>query len=240
MKIKTIIVEDEQKVAESLEQSLKEYCSDVKVVASCLTGEDALRSIDKHKPELVFMDMNLGGGWSGIDVIEQAKFSKFGVVFISQYDEYAVQVINKEIPSISYIKKPIAGEQLSEAVDKYKIRRQRQQDKGTRLEVSLNKEFSYIRHQDIIYCKASDNYTEIFYMLNGEQKNLLVSVTLKKITERLPHSLFCRIQKSYVINMEKVNSVIREGYYVILDQAGDKIPIGPKYLKDFFDRLRGL
>ncbi|WP_350284982.1 LytTR family DNA-binding domain-containing protein [uncultured Croceitalea sp.] len=209
MKLKTIIVEDEANSREILRNYLAKYCAAVTLVAEASTIKDGLQLIEKHNPDLVFLDVEMPFG-NAFDLLDQVPDRTFETVFVTAYDQYAMDALNSH--AAYYLMKPINIDELIKAVDYVvDIKKGEYELEGKVLQTTLKKAegkitlpqqdgFQVLEVADIYFCKADDNYTEIYL----ENKKILVSKTLKYFEEALSEFPFSRIHKSYLVNVNEI------------------------------------
>lgn len=209
MPLTAIIVEDEANSREILSNYLAKYCPDVSVVGEAASIEEAKKLLGKYAVDLVFLDVEMPFG-TGFDFLDQLPERTFETVFVTAYDQYAIDALNNH--AAYYLMKPISIDELIKAVDYVKEIRQKEDALEDQvLKPKLNKVdgkitlpqqdgFQVLNVSDILYCKADDNYTEI-YLVN---KKILVSKTLKYFEEALSEFTFARIHKSYLVNVNEV------------------------------------
>jgi two-component system LytT family response regulator len=114
--IRTVIVEDEEPGINNLVEKLKRNCPQVEVVDICRTAPEAMTNIPLHKPDLVFLDINLGS-LNGFDVLNYFGTIDFEVVFTTDYDQYVINAIR--VNALDYLLKPISEQELVEAVTRH-------------------------------------------------------------------------------------------------------------------------
>ncbi len=209
MPLTAIIVEDEANSREILRNYLSKYCPDVNLVGEATSIQEAKGLIGKNTIDLVFLDVEMPFG-TGFDFLDQLPERTFETVFVTAYDQYAIDALNNH--AAYYLMKPINIDELIKAVDYVKEIRQKEDALEDRvLKPKLNKVdgkitlpqqdgFQVLNVSDILYCKADDNYTEIYL----ENKKILVSKTLKYFEEALSEFTFARIHKSYLVNVNEV------------------------------------
>jgi len=212
MNLKTIIVEDEQTSREILKNYLTKYCPSVEVVGEAENIDDALVLIRNNELDMVFLDVEMPYG-SGFDLLEKLGNTNFEVVFVTAYNQYAIDALNKH--ASYYLLKPISIDELIKAVDyvtEIKIKENQLQNSvltpklnpvDHKITIPTQNGFEVLQMKDIIYCKADDNYTELY--LNNNQKKL-VSKTLKYFEDALKESGFARIHKSFLVNVAYIAS----------------------------------
>ena len=113
--IKAIIIDDEVHCLETLSLLLKEFCPEVQLIDQCRSAKKALESIQKNKPELVFLDIEMPA-MNGFEMLEEFNEIPFAVVFTTSYDQYAIKAIR--FSALDYLLKPVDPKELITAVQK--------------------------------------------------------------------------------------------------------------------------
>lgn len=209
MKLNTIIVEDEANSREILRNYLVKYCPDVTVQGEAASIQEGLALIKECNPDLVFLDVEMPFG-NAFDLLDQVPDRTFETVFVTAYDQYALDALNNH--AAYYLMKPINIDELIKAVAYVSEIVQKENAledqvltpklKSVEGKITLPQQdgFQVLNVTDILYCKADDNYTEIYL----ENKKILVSKTLKYFEEALSEFAFARIHKSYLVNVNEV------------------------------------
>lgn len=209
MKLDAILVEDEANSREILRNYLKKYCTKVNLVAEAASIQEGLELLSKHNIDLLFLDVEMPFG-NAFDLLEQVPDRSFETVFVTAYDHYAKDALNEH--AAYYLMKPINIDELINAVDYVWEVKEKEASlqqgvlntkvKGVEGKLTLPQQdgFQVLNVSDILYCKADDNYTEIYL----ENKKILVSKTLKYFEEALSSFPFSRIHKSYLVNVNEV------------------------------------
>lgn len=212
MELKTLLVEDEATSREILRNYLTKYCPKVNILSEASNVEEALTAIRNTEFDLVFLDVEMPHG-NAFDLLEQVGDRSFETVFVTAYNQYAIDALNSH--ASYYILKPVSIDELIKAVDHVaEIKKKESQlenkvltahsiDNQGKITVPVLDGFEVIAVKDIMYCKADDNYTQIF-LSNGTKK--LVSKTLKFFEEALTEFGFARIHKSYLVNVNEITS----------------------------------
>ena len=224
--IKSIIVDDELKSRESLKKLLTTFCVNVEVLATCQNVEEGLEAIKNCKPHVVFLDIQMQRE-TGFDLLSKLKTIDFEVIFTTAHSEYALKAI--KYSAIDYLLKPIDVDELKKALAKVENKQQHTiadrlkqllsnlQNPNTenfKLALPTTEGLTFINVSDVLYCKASGNYTEIF--MNDNQKHL-VSRNLKEYDDLFAEQNFFRIHHSYLINLSYIKNYVRgEGGYVTM------------------------
>lgn len=210
--MKAVIVDDEKDSRQILANYLLKYCPDVDVMGfgeSVATGLEAIR---KFQPDVVFLDIEMPYG-NGFDLLAKAGDINFETVFVTAFDNYAIQALNQS--AAYYLLKPIDIDELIKAVDK--IRKERSGEnyvqhakvllnnigKGGPQKIMLPtlEGFEIVNIATIIYCEAVDNFTR-FHFETGQP--LMICRTLKYFEDVLKEHRFMRIHRSHLINPDYV------------------------------------
>jgi two-component system LytT family response regulator len=209
MKLRAVIIDDEINSREILRNYLRDYCSDIIILGEAGTIGEGIALIKKDSPNLVFLDVEMPFG-NAFDLLEQLPGRTFETVFVTAYDQYALEALNQH--AAYYLMKPINIDELIKAtayVREIIIKEDLLHDRV--LSATIKKAegkitlpqldgFQVLNVSDILYCKADDNYTEIF-MAN---RKIMVSKTLKYFEESLGQFHFVRIHKSFLVNINEI------------------------------------
>ncbi len=210
MKLNSIIVEDEETSRQILKNYLQKYCPNVTILGEAANIDDALVLIRNNDLDLVFLDVEMPYG-NAFDLLEKVGDINFETIFVTAYDHYAIDALNAH--ASYYLMKPISIDELIKAVDyvtDIKTKENALQDEvlvpktsniSGKITIPQQSGFEVLNTSDILYCKADDNYTEI-YLNNNKRK--IVSKTLKYFEEALSASSFARVHKSYLVNVNEV------------------------------------
>uniref|UniRef100_A0A7V4NGQ1 Response regulator transcription factor n=1 Tax=Fervidobacterium pennivorans TaxID=93466 RepID=A0A7V4NGQ1_FERPE len=239
-----VIVEDEKLLAMVLEKMVKEEGLEVLGIAK--DAEEAIRVINEKKPEIVFLDINLGEH-DGFYVLQHINHKPY-VIFTTAYSEYAVKAFEEN--AVDYLLKPIKKERLREAIEK--VRKlstferanlydniQRVKDLAQRLKadkfiVEIGDEIVFLNVDEIIFLTSEEGET-VVVTKDGKMKT---KTSLKDCEIKLPYEKFLRVHKSYIVNVEKIRKIIRNyfGSLALELSNGDIIPVGRHY-KDSIKKL---
>ncbi len=226
MKLNAIIVEDEQTSRDILRNYLNKYCPNVNVLGEAANIDEALVLIRNNDLDLAFLDVEMPYG-NAFDLLDKLGDVDFETVFVTAYDHYAIEALNAH--ASYYLMKPISIDELIKAVDyitDIKTKENALQNQvlvpktnGVNGKITIPQldGFEVLETSDILYCKADDNYTEIY--LNTEKKKI-VSKTLKYFEDALNHSSFARVHKSYLVNVNEVVKYVKgKGGSVVLSNG---------------------
>lgn len=209
MMLNALIVDDEANSREILRNYISKYCSNVTVLGEAKSIQEAIDLIGKNALDLIFLDVEMPYG-NAFDLLDQLPNRTFETVFVTAYNQYAMDAVNNH--AAYYLMKPINIDELIKAVSYVsEIKTKEEALEGKVLQSNLRQVegkitlpqqdgFQVLNVADILYCKADDNYTEIYL----ENKKILVSKTLKYFEEALTKFSFARIHKSFLVNVNEV------------------------------------
>jgi two-component system LytT family response regulator len=211
--LRTIIIDDEVLMRQTLEKLVREHCRNIKLVAQAGSVASGVTTIKRHHPDLILLDIKMDDG-SGFDLLKQLEPIDFKVIFITAYDEYAIKAI--KFSALDYLLKPVEPEELVNAIDKAEklilkelntqlnVLEDNIQSSNISTRKIILKTFDAIhlvKVMDIIYCESYDNYTYFHFI---DKDKVLVSNTLKDYEELLGEYGFFRVHKSYLINLAHI------------------------------------
>lgn len=249
--IKTILVDDEQRGLNSLKKMVQENCPDIGVIAECTDADTAREKIEELDPDLVFLDISMPGK-TGFELLNEIPEIKFEIIFVTAHNDYALQAFRYS--ATDYLMKPVDEDLLVEAVKRATRRINRDeasknintllynlQKVHTPHEMKLcipgMKGFQVIRVSEIIYCEAQSSYT-IFHLQNGQQ--IIASKTLIEYEDLLKDTTFCRIHKSFLINLIHVKEYHKgEGGEVLLTN-NKEVEVSRRKKEVFLNRMKEL
>lgn len=244
-KIKSVIVDDEEKSIGSLTKLLQKYLPNVDIAGTASSVKDATDMIDEIKPDLVFLDISMPDG-NGFDVLENVKYKKFEVIFITAYDRYAVKAF--EFSAIHYLLKPISYLELQKAVKRFEelkndevfekkieVLRESMDSKPQKIILPTGEGYNIIDLENIIRCEADSNYT-IFYFADGTRE--VVSKSLNNFEKLLSDIQFERVHNKHLINLKHVKKYVKgKAGYVIMND-GEHVYISDSRRKNFVEALK--
>ncbi|MDY0197401.1 MAG: LytTR family DNA-binding domain-containing protein [Tenuifilaceae bacterium] len=233
--ISAVIIDDEKFAREALANMLKMFCPDVNLIGEADGVESGVETIRRLEPDAVFLDIQMPDG-SGFDLLKEFASIGFKFVFITAYQEYAIQAF--KYSAIDYILKPIDPIDLAAAVEKLH---------ESVLNEDTNKKFqAFIENiqwheknpqkivlktfdtvivaekESIIRCESENNYTMFYFT---DKPKVLVSKTLKEFDVLLSSSGFFRVHQSHLVNLNFVAKYNRfPDSHVVLTQ-GQIIPV---------------
>ena len=248
MAIKTIIIDDEQNARENLKLILSDFCKDVEVVAEAGSAQEARSLITEHKPNLLFLDINMPNE-DGFELLASIEEKNFSVIFITAHNQFALKAL--KAGAIDYIEKPIDIEDLQAAVSKIKIEEESSVDfemiknllegyknerKAETIAVPTLSGYEILKAEDIVHLEADESYTRIFL---ADGSKCVSSMTIARYEKVLDGNTFFRVHKSHIINtkhhLKEFNR--HDGNMAVMD-TGDVIPVARRKLSGFISAIK--
>ena len=244
--ITAIIIDDEAKGRLALREKLTAYCTLVTVLAEAGNGQEALLLIQHHKPQLIFLDIEMPR-MNGFEMLNMLPEKNFHVIFTTAYDQYAIKAI--KYAAFDYLLKPIDIEELKTAVEK--IEQKKAHDTESQIELlqqnmqhpkkQLNKlaiptldGLLFFDINEIIQLEANSNYTIIHFL--GKPK-ITASKTLKEFEELLPENIFFRTHHSHLINLNYIKRYIKGDGGQIELQNGNYVDVSRRKKEEFLKAI---
>jgi two-component system LytT family response regulator len=236
--IQAILVDDEKLAREGLKNLLKEF-PEVQIIGEASNADEGLELIDKLKPQLVFLDVQMPEK-TGFDLLEDL-IETPAIIFTTAYDEYALKAF--EVNALDYLLKPVIKERLAEAVQKAKKQIEEQQlNKNRQMLLPTEKVFIrdgdrcwYIKLEDIRIIESAGNYAKIYF----DKYQPLIHRTLNSLDERLSDQLFFRANRQQIINLnflDKIEPFFNSGFLFYM-KDGTKIEVSRRQAVKFKEKM---
>jgi two-component system LytT family response regulator len=216
-KIQTVLIDDEFSALKTLGGMLEQYCPQIKVVAHAASVGEGTLMLNRHKPELVFLDIEMPPGGNAFDLLQQTTNLHFGVIFTTAYHQYAVEAINKAQPW-AYLIKPFSVDALRDAVksahEKLLSEQQRVPEITDHTGIVIHdsrKGMIVLRFQDILFCQSDGAVVEITTLKNNKLEKTITYRTLKELEQDFANRPFCRTHHGYIVNMIHIDRVEKTG-----------------------------
>lgn len=234
MKIRCITIDDEPWALQQMERYIKEVPF-LELTGSFSNPVESLEFIKSGKTDLIFLDIQMEN-LSGIKLMEVLKDPP-AVIFTTAYDEYAIKGYDLDV--VDYLLKPISFERFLKAANKaYDRLKKTDQASGQIIVQTDDNNYFFIKSgssivklhfADILFIEGMKDYIRI----HTRDKKVMVLMSFLKIIKILPETDFCRIHKSYIISMDKIESI--EGNIVKINEH--KIPVGRIYKQGFLELI---
>ena len=246
--LRTIIIEDEPAAANLLEEMLKDTACKVEVLDKCPDLPLGVKSIKRHSPDVVFLDIELPV-YSGIQLLDffNPEEINFQIIFTTAYNDYAIKAF--EMSAVDYLLKPLQEEKLAAAVKKAyakqastnvellpALKQNLQPNNFKKIVVPVASGFEILNIDNICYFKAEGSYTNIFL---ADNSSLLVSKNLKHfeyILSNINH--FVRIHRSYIANINYIKKIVRKEGGILLLENKSELPVSEDKMDMIIDVLQ--
>jgi DNA-binding LytR/AlgR family response regulator len=250
-----LIADDEPHLAQALQRQLATLWPELAVVAVARNGLEAAQAIEQHGPDLAFLDIQMPG-LSGLEVAQGVENSRTRVVFVTAFDEYAVQAFEQS--ALDYLLKPVKAERLARTVDKVKAqlasRPAPASDFDAALAAALQRllpaapkqtpPLRWIRasvgeltHQidvrEVLCFEADEKYTVVRTLAGAEH---LIRTPIVELMAQLDGEQFWQIHRSTVINVEHLAGTRRDEtsrLFVRMKGLERELPVSRAYVPLF-------
>lgn len=226
-----IIIDDEPLAREELHALIQEI-SKIEVVAKFSSAIKALEFLKENEVDLIFSDIEMPL-LNGLDFAEQIP-EKTLIVFTTAYSQYALK--SYEFDAIDYLLKPIDSNRLDKAIKKAELYQTLLLESKNTIEsntldflfIKADRRYHKIYFKDVWFIEGLKDYV----IIHTKNQKLITAMNLKNMNLKLPEDLFLRVSKSYVVNLEYIDSFDNHTVYI----NDSEIPLGEVYKKDFFEK----
>lgn len=239
--IRTIIIDDEPLATGIVQEYLAER-KDFEVLAVCHDGFEGIKAIQKHQPDLIFLDVQMPkiSGFEMLELLEKLP----AIIFTTAFDEYALQAF--EVHAIDYLLKPFSQERFNKSIEKYKQSGLAQnveellrndalelKENLSRIVLKDRNDIKIIPTQDIKYLEANDDYVNIY----TSEGKYLKNKTLSYFENHLNPEAFVRVHRSYLVKISEITKIeaYKKDSHIVILKSGEKIPVS----KTGYPKLKG-
>ena len=257
MTIRTILVDDEPLAIQGLRLRLEKH-DDVEIVETCSNGREAIRAIKTHKPDLVFLDIQMPGfdGFSVIQGLMEVEPPLF--VFVTAYSDHAIRAF--EADAVDYLMKPVEEDRLADTLDRVRLRlseKRSAEEAGklkevlaevapeaaeqvasadepptsSRYEKLINiKDRGQIFRVDVDSIEKIDAAGDYMCIYTGDN-TLILRETMKDLEKRLDPRRFQRVHRSCIVNLDQVRQVKphTNGECFLVLESGSQVKVSRSY-----------
>ena len=231
-----IVIIDDEPLARSIIVEYLQQHKNFNIVAECDNGFEGVKAILQHKPDLIFLDIQMPkiNGFEMLELIDLPT----SVIFTTAFDEYAIKAF--EANAIDYLLKPFSAERFDTAIKKWLLKptsgnlndkglqhilqnSEKQPEEKNRIVVKTNNEIQIVAVNDIVYIEAYDDYVKLF----TKDNYYLKKKTMNYYEQVLDKTLFFRTHRSFIINLQQLTKIepLEKNSYVALLKNGKKIPL---------------
>jgi two-component system, LytTR family, response regulator len=229
--IRTVLIDDEPLARSIVSEYLRSY-PEIEIVKECDDGFQGVKAIAQHKPELIFLDIQMPkiNGFEMLELIEEPP----AVIFTTAFDEYAIKAF--ETHAIDYLLKPFNKDRFDKALTKWLQQRQRvhtnpqtllrdirQPEEANRIVVKEGSNIRIIPMAEVIYLEAYDDYVKIF----TSKEMFLKKKTMNSYEQSLDPLQFVRVHRSFILQLSQITRIepLEKDTHVALLKTGVRIPL---------------
>jgi two-component system LytT family response regulator len=230
---KALLVDDEELARKLLREMLSTH-PEIEIVAECGNGMDAVKAVAEFSPDLLFLDVQMPK-LSGFDVLELVDAKKLAVIFVTAYDQYAMKAF--EVHAMDYLLKPFSRERFESALERGKAQKTEKRVEASALATSARPVGQFMERivvkdgakvtlipvKKLDYAEALDDYVSLV----SEGKKQLKQQTISGLEAALDPTIFVRIHRSYLVNIERVARIepyAKDSKVAVLSN-GVKLPV---------------
>lgn len=222
--LRTVLIDDEPNAIGLLSLLLSQYCPQIAVVASCTDSREGVQAIKTHKPDVVFLDIEMPQ-LNGFQVLEAVADESFSLVFVTAYDKFALKAFRYS--ALDYLLKPINVQELQQTIARIEqqhkpqpaqvetLRQQWTAPQNTlpnKIALPYQNGVMFVEVSDIIYCESENSYTR-FHL--ADAGSCLVTKPLSEMQELLEERDFMRVHRQFLINLNHIRKFVKgEGSYL--------------------------
>lgn len=234
MKIQCLAVDDEPLALELVSSYIRQTPF-LELVGECSSAFEAMQLLDKEDVELIFLDIQMPG-LTGVEFTRTLEKNTQGrtprVIFTTAFNHFALEGFR--LDALDYLLKPFNYEEFLRAAHKAKhyfelLKSSNSTPASDEDSMFIKSEYQLVKvnFEDILYIEGLKDYVKIF--VQSETRPLLSLITLKSLEEKLPAGRFMRVHRSYIVALNKIKAVGRQGITI----GKEVIPISTQYKEDF-------
>ncbi len=256
MGLRAILIDDEQHARENLKLLLNEFCPSVEIVGEGEGIASGLQAIRANSPDVVFLDIRMPSGSEGFELLRQVESPDFMVVFVTAFKDYAIDAF--KVNAVDYILKPIDIDELVLTIERLEDRHHSFKEhteealayrnnleqlsnemilKSQRISISHAQGVKLIRIEEILFLQAEGNCTRLVFK-DGSQ--YLDTRTMKVYEGELKGHPFFRVHRSYIINLEEMEELLRSEGNQVKMSKGHLIPVSRNALANLLEQMENL
>ena len=208
------VLVDDEALARSLVRQLLAAHPDIRVLAECANGFEAVRAVAETKPDLLFLDVQMPelDGLEVLELIDRDATGRPAVIFVTAYDQYALKAFDAN--AVDYLLKPFDRARFDRALERARTRLAAgsvppalplgpRDEPLSRVVVKDGVTVTVLPVEKIDYVKAEDDYV----LLSSGGRNHIKKQTLASLEDALPKERFVRIHRSYLLNLDRLQRV---------------------------------
>ncbi len=243
-KLKALIVDDERLARKELAGLLALY-DQLEIVDEAINADDALEKIEKHNPDVVFLDIQMPGK-TGFDLLEMLD-STPKIIFTTAYDEYALKAF--EVNALDYLLKPIREDRLSETMhkilteEKNSINKKNEPVEEDRKKLGLEDQVFvkdgdkcwFVKLSKVRLFESDGNYIKVYF----DTFRPMIHKSLNALDEKLDNRVFFRASRKHIINLSWIENIEPwfNGGLIVKLKGGEKVEISRRQASKFKEKM---
>ena len=239
-----VLLVDDEELARSRLRSLLQGYDDIEIVGEAQDGEEAIERIDELKPDLVFLDIQMPG-CSGTDVVESLRSPRPRIIFCTAFDQYALDAF--ELAALDYLLKPVTRARLAKAIERARQSSLEANEsslaqaaasgvpRAGRFLAKRAGRYRVVSQSEVLYFAFEEGLTK----MHAVDQEYCMDPTLNELEERLDPSVFFRISRAAIVNLDHVQEVLPlpGGYGWVTLKGKIRLEVSRRRLKDLMNRL---
>lgn len=235
--MKALVIDDERLARKELIKLLDEYAT-MNVVDEAANADEAIELIEKHNPDLLFLDIQMPGK-TGFELLEMLDTVP-KVIFTTAYDEYALKAF--EVNALDYLLKPIDPDRLKESLDKLEkvetkpeVTESRKLGLQDQVFVKDGDRCWFVKLGNVRYFESDGNYIKVFF----DNVRPMIHKSLNALDEKLNDRDFFRASRKHIINLSWVEDIETwfNGGLMVKLRGGDKLEVSRRQAAKFKERM---
>lgn len=246
--LKAIIIDDEENARITLASLLGNYSPEIEIVAQCATVPEGVLAINKHNPDIVFLDIEMPE-YNGFELLKFFQEITFEIIFVTAYNHYALRAF--EVSAVDYLLKPVEIDSLKTAIEKAKKKRdstnimQRlslmketySSNTVQKIALTMNNGLLFVELNNIVLFEADRAYTNVF-LTDGSK--VMVSKPMRTFEDILTgHNFIFRPHRSFLINIRHIKKYLKGESLIVMDNNMN-VSISRERKQDFENLLKEL
>ncbi len=259
--LRVVVVDDEQLAREELCYQLEQLAG-IEIVAQASNGIEAIGAVERHEPDLVFLDIQMPGlgGFEVARRLLEHEDEAPALVFVTAFDQHAIQAF--EVNAVDYLLKPVESGRLEQALQRARRRVDAErsgpsaaptndqleqivkmmagrQTRRDQVAIRVGERFVLVQADEIIYASLAD---ESINIVTGQVAGTSNYRTLDELQARLDPDVFWRVHRSHLVNINKIKEIVpwfsRNYILRMKDAKGSEIPVSRAQTKRLREYLK--
>ncbi len=246
-KINAIIIDDEEGCISNLKFYIAKYCPQVHITDTGSNADHLLNIVSaKDNIHLAFLDIELYKD-DIFNILSKISKVNFDIIFVTAHEQYAIKAFRVNV--LDYVLKPLKKADIlscynkilrryNSTLDNSDSNNSEKTDSTESLILTRGDKVYLISYKDVIYLKANGAYTSVSFLYKNENLIATVSKHLNKYKDLYPQYLFYRVHRSYIINIKKIASVLKQKNITVEMVDGAHIPVAKRRRLNFLSKMR--